>query len=164
MLDRRADAVPRVAPVRGCVRPRACRAVQVVCAMVVLACAAGMVATSTGWVYWKWWGEPVSARRDVYLSKGGAHVRWDRWPPPSPGDSGSFLRLWVPESGWWFRAKLNRNDGYVTVPMWAIAAPFVWLGVIARRRQSAVVPGACTRCGYDRTGLTGRACPECGRG
>ena len=72
-----------------------------------------------------------------------------------------------PEFFWWFDLESYSGDGYIEIPLWAIAAPLAgitaiaWrLDTLARRRARA---GLCPKCRYDRAGLApGAVCPECG--
>ncbi len=79
-----------------------------------------------------------------------------------PGGNARGLRRW----DWSFeleRIGLPSAVGFeLWVPLWApwLAASFAaaWLWALDRRRP----PGTCAKCGYDLTGNTTGACPECG--
>jgi hypothetical protein len=98
----------------------------------------------------------------------------------SPFWSSTFGLPEVPVSGWrwkpfWFKRDLSFTTDYdMSLPIWpAFALTVLACSWIWRRELAAVIravlrrvfprrPGLCSSCGYDRRGLAGVACPECG--
>jgi len=64
---------------------------------------------------------------------------------------------------WWFDAELLSGSTVLFVPLWFLALLTATPTFLIWRRDRKRLPGACSKCGYSRTGLPAdRACPECG--
>lgn len=109
----------------------------------------------------------------VYLNSGQVGVSWrpPEWKdepmkyPPRPGWTvatypNTFEVTLRPDVNLHDRSRLWR---WIGVPLWIlfllVALPTTYLLWTARRRFPG---GCCHRCGYDLTGNTSGACPECG--
>jgi hypothetical protein len=124
----------------------------------MVAALAGLIAV---WVWsivgvagWK------SDKTVVMVSNGGAmyaerHQRAARLPIRWHGEL-SRVDVW-----WWPRVIWDSTRTLVFVPLWMVAglggavAVLVW-------RKTRLGATVCWACGYDKRGLTGARCPECG--
>ena len=63
---------------------------------------------------------------------------------------------------------LGNGLSEVRIPLWApallVTLPTAWLWWRDRPARRRLLMGQCRTCGYDRTGLENKPCPECGCG
>lgn len=133
--------------------------VRVAAAVFLLWCCSGFFAVQ--------WGD---AERLIVLANGGVtQLDWVEWSGPSlppPISYSDWSQGWRASVGlYWFRwmpvAQTHGVMRFVFVPFWPVV---VLVGVIGYKayRRGGGLSSSCTSCGYDKRGLTGSRCPDCG--
>ena len=65
---------------------------------------------------------------------------------------------------WWPRSDAKAGlYGWISVPIWILLAPPLWIGIQSWRRDFRIAPYCCRECGYDLRGIDSSVCPECGK-
>jgi hypothetical protein len=134
------------------------------------ACGAVFFLSVAGWVFTRFyqvfWYEPSGhVLFCLYRGQIGISVSGVATPPgprrPVPVSAAIQVPWdWYPDLGF----GINPAMLWLSIPLWlpALLAPTLVLMVWGPWRQR-IGPGCCTKCGYDRAGLTESVkCPECG--
>ena len=124
---------------------------------------AGLVVLLAFWFVSRWWTFFLGVPNGPFgaFHAGTIMVGYGR-----PNGWYNGVRRWNPRV-WNWLPRGGVNDGsvqvYAFVPIWMVAVPLGGAIIWSWRREAALPGDPCSRCGYDRSGLTaGSVCPECG--
>ena len=101
----------------------------------------------------------------VGVYRGAVGVTWFQRPTPARDHTWTFRYYAEPDAHmrWWPRSDVKAGwYGWISVPIWILLAPPLWIGIQSWRRDLGIGPYGCRECGYDLRGITIDVCPECG--